>query len=81
MQSRLGTSAGNSQSVGIEICENSDGNFEAAVRNSQQLVAKLMADLNVPISRVVKHQDWSGKNCKISLLCTYDIMRRELILL
>jgi len=63
-----GTSAGNSQSIGIEICENSDGDFEKAVKNSQELVAKLMADHNVPIGRVVQHQYWSGKLCPRKLL-------------
>jgi len=63
-----GTSAGNSQSIGIEICENSDGDFSAAVRNAQWLIAKLMQDLSVPIGRVVTHQYWSGKNCPHLLL-------------
>ena len=67
-----GTSAGNSQSVGIEICENSDGDFEAAVRNAQELIAKLMTDLNVPLSRVVTHQHWSGKACPHLLLSRWD---------
>jgi len=63
-----GTSAGNSQSIGIEICENSDGDLEAAIRNAQELVAKLMADHGVPINRVVTHQSWSGKACPGRLL-------------
>jgi N-acetylmuramoyl-L-alanine amidase len=67
-----GTSAGNSQSVGIEICENSDGDFEQAVKNAQELIAKLMADLNVPLSRVVTHQHWSGKECPHLLLGRWD---------
>jgi N-acetylmuramoyl-L-alanine amidase CwlA len=58
-----GTTAGNTQSVGIEICENSDGNLAQAEKNAQELIAKLMGDLNVPISRVVTHQHWSGKVC------------------
>jgi len=63
-----GTSSGNAQSVGIEICENSDGNLALATANAQELVAKLMGDLNVPLSRVVTHQFWSGKVCPNRLL-------------
>jgi len=67
-----GTSAGNSQSIGIEICENSDGNFERAVTNAQELLAKLMRDHNVPLSRVVQHKFWSGKECPRLLIGRWD---------
>jgi len=67
-----GTTGGNTQSVGIEICENSDGNFNQAVKNSQELIAKLMSDLNVPINRVVTHQFWSGKQCPHLLLNSWQ---------
>src|SRR5690606_25918355 len=43
-----GNGAGNRQSIGIEICENSDGNFEQAVKNAQELIDKLMREYNIP---------------------------------
>jgi len=63
-----GTSAGNSQSIGIEICENADGNHEVAVQIAQELVGVLMANHGIGIGRVVSHQHWSGKYCPNRLL-------------
>ncbi len=58
-----GLSTGNGDSIAIEICENSDGDFEQALENTVQLVAHLLADLRLDIDAVKKHYDWSGKNC------------------
>lgn len=54
---------GNRKSVGIEICVNSDGNYEKAKKNAAWLVAKLLKQLGLSIGRVVQHNKWSGKNC------------------
>ncbi len=51
----------NSNSIGIEICINEDGNFEKAVGNAVQLVKKLKAETG--ITQVVRHYDASRKNC------------------
>ena len=59
---------GNTQSIAIEICVNSDGDFEKAVQNAVWLVKKLMAEHNIPINRVVPHKHWTGKNCPRNLL-------------
>lgn len=67
-----GNGAGNRQSIGIEICENSDGNFEQAVKNAQWLIKKLMRDYNIPKANVVPHMKWSGKNCPHKLLGRWD---------
>ncbi len=67
-----GNGAGNRQSIGIEICENSDGNFEKAVANAQDLIEKLMRDHNIPKSNVVPHKKWTGKNCPHLLLGRWD---------
>jgi len=58
-----GTTKGNYNSIGIEICENVDGNWKQARENGIQLIAQLMVDMNIPITRVVTHQSWSGKYC------------------
>lgn len=53
----------NSNSIGIEICINSDGNYEKAVENTVKLTKQLMKKLNIPIDRVVRHYDASRKIC------------------
>lgn len=54
---------GNSQSIGIEICVNSGGDFPKAVENAIVLVKILMARYNLNTSRVVQHNFWTGKDC------------------
>lgn len=58
---------GNVQSIGIEICVNSDGNYQKAVGNAVALVRLLMARYNLNTSRVVQHNFWTGKNCPRNL--------------
>ena len=57
----------NSNSVGIEICVNKDGDYNAAFKNAVMLTKQLMAELSVPIERVVRHFDASRKNCPASM--------------
>lgn len=57
---------GNRKSIGIEICENSDGNRAKAEANAAWLVAKLVREVKTlkPFPACMKqHYDWSGKNC------------------
>ncbi|WP_461369467.1 peptidoglycan recognition protein family protein [Candidatus Darwinibacter acetoxidans] len=57
---------GNRQSIGIEICENRDGNRAAAEANAAWLAAKLIKEVNTlkPFPACMKqHYDWSKKNC------------------
>lgn len=62
-----GRGKGNMESIGIESCINSDGDYVKAVRNTTKLVAKIMKDEGIPISRVVQHNYWSGKNCPMQI--------------
>lgn len=57
----------NRNSIGIEICINSDGNRQKAIENALILVRELMGELNVPIEKVVRHYDASRKNCPGSM--------------
>ena len=57
----------NSNSVGIEICVNKDGDYNKAFQNAVNLTKQLMAELSVPIERVVRHYDASRKNCPASM--------------
>lgn len=54
---------GNRQSLAIEICENVDGNLLNATNNAVELTVYLMKLYNIPLSNVVQHHHWSGKNC------------------
>jgi len=56
---------GNSQSIGIEIAVNSDGNFERAVGRAIALVADICRRRNIPLVNVVQHNHFSpgNKNC------------------
>lgn len=51
----------NSNSIGIEICVNKDGNFDKAVANAIKLVKELKAKTG--ITNVVRHYDASRKKC------------------
>lgn len=70
---------GNSQSIGIELCVNSDGNFEQTKKNAQWLINKLMKDLNIPLSRIVTHKHWTGKNCPAKLLPTFNTFKEGIV--
>jgi hypothetical protein len=58
---------GNRKSLAIEICVNQDGNFAKAKENAAWLTKYLMNNHNIPISNVVQHYRWSGKNCPRNL--------------
>lgn len=58
-----GTGNGNMQSIAIEACVNSDGNMTKMRQNLVELAGKIVADENIPKSRIVQHNYWSGKNC------------------
>ncbi|MDH7478694.1 MAG: N-acetylmuramoyl-L-alanine amidase [Syntrophomonadaceae bacterium] len=63
-----GDGPGNRQSIGIEICENADGDRAKAEERTAELVAWLLRELNLPITEVTSHRYWSGKNCPHLLL-------------
>ena len=67
-----GNGPGNRRSIGIEICENRDGDFEKAVENAQWLIGKLIDELDIPIENVVPHKHWTGKDCPRKLLDRWD---------
>ena len=53
----------NSNSIGIEMCVNSDGNYQTMYKNTVELVKNLMVKFNIPIDRIVRHFDATGKPC------------------
>ncbi|HHU56533.1 MAG TPA: hypothetical protein GXZ48_07600 [Acholeplasmataceae bacterium] len=58
----------NSNSIGIEIAVNSDGNFEVARKYAIALTIYLMNELNMDISQLKNHNDASGKYCPTNML-------------
>lgn len=57
----------NSNSIGIEICVNSDGNYGVAVQKTIELTKYLMDKHNIPIENVIRHYDASRKKCPASM--------------
>ena len=53
----------NNNSIGVEICVNSDGNYTIARQNAIELVKYLIATTGIPVSRVIRHYDAKGKYC------------------
>lgn len=58
---------GNMNSIGIELCINSDGNYNKTIENAAELIKKIMKDEGISIGNVVQHNHWSGKNCPAQL--------------
>ncbi|GAB4073246.1 hypothetical protein GCM10028778_08050 [Barrientosiimonas marina] len=58
-----GKGDGNLNSIAVEICVNSDGNFNKALANAAELVKQIMNDENIPKSHIKQHHHWSGENC------------------
>ncbi|MFD1017908.1 peptidoglycan recognition protein family protein [Thalassobacillus hwangdonensis] len=67
-----GRGHGNLNSIGIEICENKDGDFENAVTRAVRLIRTLMARYGIPLQNVVPHRHWSGKRCPRRLLNDWE---------
>lgn len=57
----------NANSIGVECCVNSDGNYGQAVQNTVELVQYLMKIFCIDINHVVRHYDASRKNCPASM--------------
>lgn len=63
-----GNGPGNRSSIGIEICENIDGDWKQARRNAILLIVVLLDELNLTPDKVVPHKHWSGKYCPHKIL-------------
>ena len=53
----------NSNSIGIEICINSDGDYNKTIAKTQELIISLLKKYTLPLDRVIRHHDVSGKLC------------------
>ena len=54
---------GNNNSIGIEMCVNTNGDIYDTLQRTAQLVADILIRNNLDLSRVKMHNTWSGKNC------------------
>lgn len=69
-----GSGTGNMKSIGIEIARStsSDVNLRnKAIENGALLIASLMKQYNIPMSKVKSHQSRSGKHCPHDILDRY----------
>lgn len=55
--------ASNYNTINIEICVNEDGDYNVARQNAIELVKYLMAELDIPADKVIRHYDAKGKFC------------------
>ena len=53
----------NDNSISIEMCINSDGDFNKVYRSTLELTKYLMEKYNIPLENVVRHYDASRKIC------------------
>lgn len=60
---RLQNPGGNLNGIGIELCVNSDGDFEKTFDNAARLVAVLLDTYGLDIADIRQHADFTNKNC------------------
>ena len=58
----------NNNSIGVEICVNSDGDYNKTISHTVDLVKYLMKKYSISISNVVRHYDASRKNCPAEII-------------
>lgn len=62
-----GKRLGNDTTVGIEICDNADGDIKQATDNGAELAAMILKEQGyakaVWKENIFQHHDWSGKDC------------------
>jgi hypothetical protein len=63
-----GSHAGNTSTIGIEICQNQGIDQAAANTRAALLTALMLHELGIPLkNNVVQHHHWSGKDCPMLL--------------
>ena len=63
-----GNTLGNNTTIGIEICLNPESNLKKACDNAAHLTAMLLVKHKIPISKLYRHYDWSGKWCPSEMM-------------
>lgn len=60
---RLNDPGGNRNGIGVELCVNSDGDFEKTFDNAARLVAVLLDAYDLDSDAIRQHADFTNKNC------------------
>lgn len=60
---RLQNPGGNLNGIGIELCVNSDGDFEKTFDNAARLAAVLLDTYGLKVDAIRQHADFANKNC------------------
>ena len=63
----IGNRGGNLNSVGIETCVNVGSNYINTMRNTANVVGKLLNKYDLSVDRVKQHNFFSGKNCPMTI--------------
>ena len=64
---KIGNRGGNNNSIGMETCVHMGSNYINTMRNTAALVAGLMLKYDLDITRVKQHNDFSGKDCPMTM--------------
>lgn len=67
-----GRGNGNLNSIAVEICINSDGDYKKSVENGAALVKHLLDKHGLSTKDVRQHFDWSRKNCPAQIRAGKD---------
>ena len=62
-----GSTEGNRDGIGIEICVNEDGDFDKAMDNAAKLTAALLNRYGLTVDDVRQHHDYMEKNCPATI--------------
>lgn len=54
--------------IGIEMCINSDGYYDASLRNNARLIASLLIKHNLGMKSIKMHNDYSSKLCPETMI-------------
>ncbi len=57
----------NENSISVELCVNSDGDFEKTLENAAWLIKHLKKKHGIGDESIRRHYDWTGKKCPASL--------------
>ena len=74
---RYNPNYGNWNTIGIEICVNSDGDFNESLKNALDLTKYLMGKHNIPAENVIRHYDVTGKICPAMMIRDYPNLWSE----
>lgn len=59
---------GNLNSIGIETCVDQESDYHKTLRYNEDLVARLLIENNLDVTRVIQHNNTSGKYCPAAMI-------------